>query len=62
MHEVIQHTGIASHLDCWRILAEQIGFTSLEEFAKSNPSFEMLQEMSEKLAIEFIAGPDMSTL
>ena len=62
MHEVIQHVGIVSRLDCWRIVTQQMAFTSLEDFAASNLSFESLKKMSEQLAVEFVAGANMSEL
>ena len=62
MHEVIQHVGIVSRLDCWRIVAQRMAFTSLEDFVASNPSFESLKTMSEQLAVEFVAGTNMSNL
>ena len=62
MHEVIQHVGIVSRLDCWVNEAQKQGFKSLEEFAASNPSWEYLQKISYQLAVEHIAGPDMSSL
>jgi hypothetical protein len=62
MHEVIQHVGIVARLDCWRIIAQRMGFMSLEDFSASNPSLENLKKMSEQLAVEFVAGADMSEL
>ena len=62
MHEVIQHVGIVSRLDCWRIVAQRMAFTSLEDFVASNPSFESLKTMSEQLVVEFVAGTNMSNL
>ena len=62
MHEVIQHVGIVSRLDCWRIVAQRMDFKSLEDFAASNPSFENLKKLSEQLAVEFVAGADVSEL
>ncbi|KAG6848383.1 hypothetical protein H0H93_000710 [Arthromyces matolae] len=62
MHEVIQHTGIVSRLDCWRIMAKRNNFSSLEDFAQSDPSFETLQRMSEEIAVEFVASSEMSDL
>lgn len=62
MHEVIQHVGIVSRLDCWVNEARKQGFQTLEDFAASNPSWEDLQKISYQLAVEHLAGPDMSAL
>jgi hypothetical protein len=62
MHEVIQHVGIVSRLDCWSVEARKQGFETLEDFAMSNPSWDELQKMSFQLAVDYVAGPDMSSL
>ena len=47
MHEVIQHVGIVSRLDCWRIEAgKKTKFQTLEEFASSKPNWAQVQEMA----------------
>ena len=60
MHEVIQHVGIVSRLDCWRLEAgkDHSGFKSLEEFANSQPDYATLQAMADTLCKEQIAQPD----
>jgi hypothetical protein len=59
MHEVIQHVGIVSRLDCWRLEAGKDSvFRSLEEFAKSLPDFAKLHRMANMLCREQIAQPD----
>ncbi|KII86191.1 hypothetical protein PLICRDRAFT_114818 [Plicaturopsis crispa FD-325 SS-3] len=60
MHEVIQHVGIVSRLDCWRVYAEKRDkkFTTLDEFAKSRPSWETLQELASQLSREEVANPE----
>jgi hypothetical protein len=49
MHEIIQHVGLVSRLDIWRLAARKIEHESLEEFAKSKPTWEQIIEMSEKI-------------
>ena len=59
MHEVIQHIGIVSHLDCWRIEAgKNTNFQTLDEFASSKPSWAQLQELANQLALGQVATSD----
>ena len=59
MHEVIQHVGIVSRLDCWRIEAgKKTKFQTLEEFASSKPNWAQVQEMANRLALEQVATSD----
>ena len=62
MHEVIQHVGIASRLDCWQLAAntEKPSCQSLEEFAKLKPTWEDIQAIANKLALEKVADAEMS--
>ena len=62
MHEVIQHVGIVLWLDCWAIEAQKQGFETLEDFARPNPSYDVLQKMSYQLAKDHVASPDMSLI
>ena len=62
MHEVIQHVGIVLWLDCWTIEAWKQGFETLEDFARSNPSYDVLQKMSYQLAKDHVASLDMSLI
>lgn len=62
MHEVIQHVGIVSRLDCWVIEARKQGFESLEDFAASDPSWDYLEKISHRLAVEHVAGSDILAL
>ncbi|EMD32166.1 hypothetical protein CERSUDRAFT_59156 [Gelatoporia subvermispora B] len=58
MHEVIQHVGIVSRLDCWRVEVERsYGFASLEDWGKSGVQWDKIQEIAEKLVLEYVAGP-----
>jgi hypothetical protein len=52
MHEVIQHTGIVSRLEVWRIAAKERfgGVTTLEDFARLEPKWETLREMANQIA------------
>jgi hypothetical protein len=59
MHEVIQHVGIVSRLDCWRIEAgKDSNFQTLEEFASSKPSWDKMEAMATQLALEQVATSD----
>ena len=48
MHEVIQHVGIVSRLDVWRLAAKKANSAhiSLNDFAKSEPTWEQLEAMA----------------
>ncbi|KAF8168692.1 hypothetical protein BJ912DRAFT_934240 [Pholiota molesta] len=61
MHEVIQHVGIVSRLDIWRIEAmkRSAALTDLEEFAKSRPTFEDLCTMANLMAVNYVASDDL---
>ncbi|KAJ7732217.1 hypothetical protein DFH07DRAFT_990929 [Mycena maculata] len=60
MHEVITHDGTALRLDAWRVevLRRNPKWTSLEEFAASNPSWELIEEISNYLASHYVAGAE----
>ena len=65
MHEVIQHVGIVSRLDCWRIKAgNNTNFRTLDDFAGSKPSWAQLQDMANQLALEQVgtSDPDLTLL
>lgn len=64
MHEVIQHVGIVSRLECWHAKLKQCPekFQDLESFAKSGPGWELLQKLAHELAMEFIAGKNLPEL
>lgn len=55
MHETIEHVGIVSWLDCWRLMAKEKGFASLEEYAASKPSWDELKKCSEKMCRTYVA-------
>jgi len=56
MHDVIVQEGIAFRLDAWRVEAQKRDplFSTLEAFAASSPSLELLKEMAHVLAIEYV--------
>ncbi|KAJ3560033.1 hypothetical protein NP233_g11098 [Leucocoprinus birnbaumii] len=61
MHEVIQHVGTASRLDCWRLEARDTIdslIASLDDFAKLEPSWETLVRMAKSLCIKYVPGQD----
>ncbi|KAF7969900.1 hypothetical protein HWV62_25563 [Athelia sp. TMB] len=62
MHEAIEHVGLVSRLDCWHLEAERRGFESLEAFAQSEPSWEMLNNMAVSLVQEQVADNNFSNL
>lgn len=48
MHELIMHNSICRRLDCWRVEAKKCDpkWTSLEEFAVSEPTWEDIKAMA----------------
>lgn len=64
MHEVIQHVGIVSRLECWRKATgrENPNWSSLELYAQSNPTWETLVHIANQLALEEVAGADFDEL
>jgi len=53
MHECIQHVGIVSCLEVWRIAAatRTLNVTTLDDFAKLEPTWESLQEMANMIVM-----------
>jgi hypothetical protein len=51
MHEVIQHIGIVSRLDVWRLATktENGAHASLDDFARSEPTWEQLEAMADQI-------------
>lgn len=65
MHEVIQHVGIATRLDIWRIEAGKKmdqELMNLDDFAATNPSWKDLQDMAYNLARNYVAQGDIATV
>ncbi|KAJ7090155.1 hypothetical protein C8R44DRAFT_835959 [Mycena epipterygia] len=60
MHDVIAHIGAALRLDAWRIevLRRNPQWTTLQKFADSKPSFELITEISDYLASHYVAGAE----
>jgi hypothetical protein len=52
MHKCIQHVGIVSRLEVWRLAAKARfpSVTTLEEFSKLEPKWDVLQEMAIQIA------------
>lgn len=64
MHEVIQHVGAVTRLECWRkaLQKENPNWISLEECAKSNPTWETLVRIANILAREEVADANFDEL
>ncbi|KAF8151000.1 hypothetical protein B0H34DRAFT_665672 [Crassisporium funariophilum] len=62
MHEVIQHVGTVSRLDCWRLEAKKRGYTSLEAFAESRPSWDELKQCAETMTQTYVATKTFASL
>ncbi|KAJ7218441.1 hypothetical protein GGX14DRAFT_356865 [Mycena pura] len=60
MHELITHQGVSLRLDAWRVevLRRNPKWTSLEEFAASKPSFELIEGISNYLASHYVGGAE----
>ncbi|KAF9467975.1 hypothetical protein BDZ94DRAFT_1294484 [Collybia nuda] len=56
------NNSLINHVDCWQIVIERRKFASLEDFAKSDPSFDTLRQLSEEIAAEFVGSTDMFEL
>lgn len=62
LHEVITQVGIVLRLDAWRVEVSRRypKYPSLEAWAKSNPTWEELVEIANKMLKNFVMGPDLS--
>ncbi|TFK61620.1 hypothetical protein BDN72DRAFT_872713 [Pluteus cervinus] len=58
MHEIIRHVGIVSRLDWWRLAVAELGFSSLDTFAASKPTMEMLESIAAKLVGKHLQNGD----
>ncbi|KAH7902832.1 hypothetical protein BJ138DRAFT_1021471, partial [Hygrophoropsis aurantiaca] len=58
MHDVIHHDLWGSILDCWRLEAQSRNrsWTTLELFGKSEPSWELIVEMSHTIVRKYVAN------
>jgi hypothetical protein len=62
MHEVIQHVGIVSWLNCWHDEAVKTtaGIQSLEDFAATKPTWIQLEAIANRMCLERVAQADFS--
>ncbi|KAF8168746.1 hypothetical protein BJ912DRAFT_862514, partial [Pholiota molesta] len=62
LHEVIQHTGIVSRLDSWRVEIHKKTpeMNNLEDYARSKPSFKALQEMAITVSKAHVANRELT--
>ena len=58
MHDAIHHAIWADILDCWRIAAHEQDFASLEDFAKSEPEWDVLCRISDLMVTKYLLGHD----
>ncbi|KIK76943.1 hypothetical protein PAXRUDRAFT_779574, partial [Paxillus rubicundulus Ve08.2h10] len=56
MHQLVTYDGICWHLNCWRVEVRKQNHNSLEAFALSEPSFNNLQTIANRLARDYIAN------
>jgi len=54
IHEAIIHIGTCRRLDCWRMILEKRGFSSLQKFADTRPTWDLVKEVALDVAKEFI--------
>lgn len=56
MHQIINHDGKCRRIDCWKseVRKRNNQHTSLEEFAKSKPTFADLQDLANHLALTYV--------
>ena len=62
MHEIIQDVGAVLRLDCWlqKVKSTSPGFTSLDDFARSKPTWEDLESIACSLSKDHV-GDTMKT-
>lgn len=61
VHEVIQHAGTVLRLDAWKVKLRKRNpeWSSLEAFAASRPSWELIEEISNECARDFVSGENL---
>ncbi|KAG1906365.1 uncharacterized protein F5891DRAFT_1125670 [Suillus fuscotomentosus] len=61
MHQLVGHAGICWRLDCWRVYvkSKNPNYTSLDAFAASEPTINILQDIANELAKLYVAGRDL---
>jgi len=64
MHQLVGHAGICRRLDCWRVYvkSKNPNYTSLDAFAASKPTIDVLQNIANELAKIYVAGSDLICL
>jgi hypothetical protein len=62
MHDAIHHVTWADVLDCWRLAAKAWNFASLEDFAKSEPEWTIIEAISEDLVRTYLPGQNFQDL
>ncbi|PPQ76588.1 hypothetical protein CVT26_012793 [Gymnopilus dilepis] len=63
MHDIIHHDLWASMLDCWKLEAASRNpkWTTLDEFMKSEPSWQLIEDMSRNIVKKYVGTtPDVS--
>lgn len=62
MNTVIHHITTAAVLDCWRLEVQSRfpEISSLEEFSKSEMSWEALEDMAQSIVDKYVTGPTFS--
>lgn len=61
MHQLVGHAGICRWLDCWQVYvkSKNPNYTSLDAFAASEPTINILQDIANELAKLYVAGRDL---
>ncbi|KAI0639544.1 hypothetical protein C8Q77DRAFT_1046641, partial [Trametes polyzona] len=60
MHEIVQHVGIVSRLDCWRqgVCNEGGRMENLEQWAEAKPTWDKITALASRIAREYVADKD----
>ena len=58
IHEAISHIGRCRRLDCWRIVLEKDGFSSLQKYADKNPTWDHVMRVARRVSDRFIRDID----
>lgn len=54
LHDTIHHSTWINVLDCWRLEAKRAGHRSLDKFASAEPSWEVLERISEQMVLTYL--------
>ena len=60
IHDAIGHIGVCRRLDCWRTVLKGRGFSSLQGFANTRPTWDLVREIGLEVSRQFI--PDVHGL